>query len=416
MSEEYTNIDSELPKGWEWVRLGDVAKKISKKVLPKEYPNANFIGMDCIEPHTLKPKFVYKFNEFKSSGNYFEIGQVLYGRMRPYLNKVYRTEYEGACSGEFIVLLCDKNLDPDLLKYILHSKEFVSYATHKTSGDRPRISYEDIEDYPIFLPPLTEQQAIVSKIEELLSDLENGIQQLQTAQQQLKTYRQSLLKWAFEGKLTNNNVKNGELPNGWKLVKLNEICQIVGGVTKGRDLKGKASIHIPYLRVANVQDGYLNLKEIKTIEALPSDLDKYHLDYGDILYTEGGDKDKLGRGTIWKNEIENCIHQNHIFRARPIFENIDSQFIAYFSQTRMAKNYFFKHGKQTTNLASINLTILSNLPVPLAPIEEQKHIVQELESKLTVCDKFEETITQSLQQAETLRQSILKKAFEGRLV
>jgi len=303
------------------------------------------------------------------------------------------------------------------IKFIFYYMQTVhiTFDTHK------RYWISVFSKLPVPSPPLPEQHSIVSKIEELLSDLENGKQQLQTAQQQLKIYRQSLLKWAFEGRFgfaqrPSNSVKNGELPKGWKWVKLNDICNIIGGVTKGKNYKGKATIHLPYLRVANVQDGYLDLKVIKTIEVLSSDLEKYRLHYGDILYTEGGDKDKLGRGTIWKNEIQDCIHQNHIFRARPLSDNISSKYIAYYSQSKLAKDYFFKHGKQTTNLASINLTILSNLELPITSFEEQHLIVLELESKLTVCDKIEETIIQSLQQAETLRQSILKKAFEGRLI
>jgi type I restriction enzyme S subunit len=117
--------------------------------------------------------------------------------------------------------------------------------------------------------------------------------------------------------------------------------------------------------VANVQDGYLDLRVIKTIEVLETDLEKYRLIFGDILYTEGGDRDKLGRGTIWKDEIEDCIHQNHIFRARPVSEEINSKYISFYSQTQSAKQYFLKNGKQTTNLASINITVLSNLPLPL---------------------------------------------------
>lgn len=300
------------------------------------------------------------------------------------------------------------------------------------------LSSRTIEEIPLPFPPLNEQQAIVSKIEELFSELDNGKQQLFTAQQQLKVYRQSLLKAAFEGKLTaawreeqkrkgNENLamvaepeitylNNRELPEGWKMKNLKSICSITGGVTKGKDYGGKKTVFLPYLRVANVQDGYLDLDVIKTIEVLPSDLEKYRLMPGDVLYTEGGDKDKLGRGTIWENEIENCIHQNHIFRARPISSIICSKFLSYFSQTKLAKDYFYNHGKQTTNLASINLTILSNLPIPIPPMEEQIIIVERLESKLTVCDKIEETIAQSLQQVESLRQSILKRAFEGRLV
>lgn len=415
MSEEYTNIDSELPKGWEWVRLGDVAKKISKKVLPKEYPNANFIGMDCIEPHTLKPKFVYKFNEFKSSGNYFEIGQVLYGRMRPYLNKVYRTEYEGACSGEFIVLLCDKNLDPDLLKYILHSKEFVSYATHKTSGDRPRISYEDIEDYPIFLPPLTEQQAIVSKIEELLSDLENGIQQLQTAQQQLKTYRQSLLKWAFEGKLTNKNVKEGELPEGWKWVKLGDnIQQPKYGTSKKCDYSysGKAVLRIP-----NISNGHIDNSDLKYAVFDKKEIETYNIQEGDLLtIRSNGSIDLVGKSALIQKKDEDCLFAGYLIRLRPLFDKINSKYLLYCLSSINLRNQIELKAKSTSGVNNINSEELKSLMIPLSPIAEQQLIVQELESKLTVCDKLEETINQSLEEAETLRQSILKKAFEGKLV
>ncbi len=195
--------DGELPKGWEVKKLGEVAKNKSKKVTPADYPDAKFVGMDCIEPHTLKPKFTYKFGDFKSAGNYFEMGQVLYGRMRPYLNKVYKAEYEGACSGEFIVLQCSEKLYPNLLSYILHSKDFVSYANHKTNGDRPRISYEEISDYPIALGPLHEQQAIVAILESKLTICDKIEETITASLKQVETLRQTILKKAFEGKLIN---------------------------------------------------------------------------------------------------------------------------------------------------------------------------------------------------------------------
>lgn len=137
--------------------------------------------------------------------------------------------------------------------------------------------------------------------------------------------------------------------------------------------------------------------------------------FGDVLYTEGGDRDKLGRGTIWRNEIENCVHQNHVFKARIDSEKALPLYVAYWSMTTPARNYFYAKGKQSVNLASINKTVLSALPIPLAPIEQQKRIVTEIEDKLSVCDNIEKTVDTALQQAEALRQSILKKAFEGRL-
>lgn len=190
-----------LPKGWVKKTLGDITKKFSQKALPAEFPDAKFIGMDCIEPNTLKPFKFYNFKEFKSAGNAFKKNQVLYGRMRPYLNKVYKAEIDGVCSGEFIVLDCLNGFNPDLLKYILHHRDFVSFANHKTSGDRPRISFEEISDYPINVCQPEEQHQIVSEIEKRLSVADKLEEAIATALQQAEALRQSILKKAFEGKL-----------------------------------------------------------------------------------------------------------------------------------------------------------------------------------------------------------------------
>jgi type I restriction enzyme S subunit len=385
-----------LPDGWRWVKLGDIALKSTSKVLPTEYPNAKFIGMDCIEPHTLKPSFTYQFNEFKSSGNFFEKGQVLYGRMRPYLNKVYRAEFDGTCSGEFIVLKCFPNFSPDLLTYILHSRNFVRFANHKTSGDRPRISYEEIADYQIALPPIDHQHAIVSKIEELLSELDKGKQQLETAQQQLKIYRQAVLKWAFEGKLTNENVKEGKLPKGWTIFKLGDITINFDGkrIPLSRDVRATRKGEYRYYGATEVVDH----------------IDDYIFDGVYLLIGEDGanllTKSRplafIAEGKFWVN------NHAHVLQAK---ENLVLKYLL---------NYFnsINLGQYVTGSAQPKLTQanLNKIPVPIPTIEEQQLIIQEIESRLSVCDKVEETITTSLAQAETLRQSILKKAFEGKLV
>ena len=145
-------------------------------------------------------------------------------------------------------------------------------------------------------------------------------------------------------------------------------------------------------------------------------LKDYALEKWDVLFNEGGDRDKLGRGWIWESQVTPCIAQNHVFRATTYLDGeIHSKFVSHWGNTH-GQNYFEKGGKQTTNLASINKTVLSMFPIPVPPVEEQERIIEDLEEKISMLDSFESDINKSLQTSETLRQSILKKAFSGQLV
>jgi type I restriction enzyme S subunit len=161
--------------------------------------------------------------------------------------------------------------------------------------------------------------------------------------------------------------------NGWPTHSLAEVADIASGVAKGRRLEGE-TVTVPYLRVANVQAGRLDLSEIKEIEVLAGEVAKYRLQDGDILMTEGGDRDKLGRGTVWRGQIDPCIHQNHVFRVRPSPGRLSPEFLNFYMQTPVARAYFLRCAKQTTGIASINRTQLSALPVPVPPLEEQRQI------------------------------------------
>ena len=278
-------------------------------------------------------------------------------------------------------------------QYLVLRLEDRGYARH----------YQYIEKKELDIPSLPEQKRIVTRIEELFSELDNGVETLRTTKQQLTVYRQAVISTVFP-EMTDSNT-----------VRLDEIAEITGGITKGRDLSKQETVHLPYLRVANVQNGYLDLSQMKTIELKVSEIEKYLLCAGDILYTEGGDRDKLGRGTIWNNEIPNCVHQNHVFKARLDQTKANPGYVAYWSMSAFARNYFYSKGKQSVNLASINKTVLSALTLPLPSLTEQEAALREIESRLSVCDEIEKTVDTALQQAEAMRQSILKQAFEGRL-
>ena len=271
-------------------------------------------------------------------------------------------------------------------------------------GAQPNISQAILKKLMIAYPvSASEQERIVARIEELFSQLDAGVETLKKTKAQLAVYRQAVITDAYN--------MGSDAP----VVRLDEISQIMGGITKGRDLSNSDTIELPYLRVANVQNGYLDLSVIKMIQLRQDEKERYLLKRGDVLYTEGGDRDKLGRGTVWRDEIPDCVHQNHVFKARIDQERAVPEYVAYWSMSTQARNYFYQKGKQSVNLASINKTVLSALTIPLPIIEIQKEIINHIESRLSVCDSIEQTVDAALQQAEAMRQSILKDAFEGRL-
>lgn len=206
-----------------------------------------------------------------------------------------------------------------------------------------------------------------------------------------------------------------ELPEGWCWASVDMVAALKGGVTKGQRHKPSDVLReVPYLRVANVQRGFLDLSVMKTIRTTEAKIAEVRLEPGDVLFNEGGDRDKLGRGWIWSGELPECIHQNHVFRARIYTADLSPKFLSWYGNTA-GQQYFFDEGKQTTNLASINLTKLKNLPVPIPPLAEQRRMVGEIERLLSLVDAAEAVSEHGLRRCTRLRQAILKWAFEGKL-
>lgn len=283
---------------------------------------------------------------------------------------------------------------------------------NKQGVTQVNLNIEIVSGFELPLPPLAEQQEIVAKIEELLSELDKGKEQLETAQQQLKVYRQAVLKWAFEGRLTNEGVKEEELPKSWKWLRLKDVAKDISD--GDHQPPPKSATGVPFITISNVnkrtnkidfsdtftvsEEYYQNLKETRKPII------------GDILYTVTG---SFGIPVLVDFEKEFCF-QRHIGLIRPL-ETTNQKWLYYLLQS---PTVFHQAEATATGTAqkTVSLKLLRNFNIPVAGIEEQKQIVQEIESRLSVCDKVEETIVQSLQQTETLRQSILKQAFEGRLL
>ncbi|MCI9310435.1 MAG: hypothetical protein HFF51_04870 [Lawsonibacter sp.] len=196
-------------------------------------------------------------------------------------------------------------------------------------------------------------------------------------------------------------------PLSWPEISLETAANIVSGITKGRKTQSRELVEVPYMAVSNVKDGYIDWTTVKTIMATQAEIDQYRLLPDDVLMTEGGDPDKLGRGAIIREPLENCIHQNHIFRVRLDESSILPEFFAEYLQHQKAKRYFLRCAKQTTGIASINMKQLRALPVLVPPIEAQKIFADFVAG----VGRQKLTIQQSLDKLEVLRKSLMQEYF-----
>jgi type I restriction enzyme, S subunit len=305
---------------------------------------------------------------------------------------------------------------------------------------RQRISRRNLGEIEFPIPPFAEQKRIADKLDILLGRIDACRDRLDSMPRLLQRFTESVLDAATSGKLTEDwrrkglGLKNDEdepiasfefldaacfgeyaFPASWQPERFSNIADIIGGVTKDTKKQIATDPEVPYLRVANVQRGFLDLKEIKSIRIPENKLRDLLLESGDILLTEGGDLDKLGRGWIWSGEIAKCSFQNHIFRARLKDQNHQPEFFSWFANSR-GYEYFLTYGKQTTNLASINKSIVQRLPVVVPPAQEQAEIVRRVRILLGFASEVRTRVDNLFTLTDKMKPSLLAKAFNGELL
>ncbi|MCC8911990.1 restriction endonuclease subunit S [Xanthomonas euvesicatoria] len=204
-----------------------------------------------------------------------------------------------------------------------------------------------------------------------------------------------------------------EVPDGWVWQTIDDVLHVTGGVTLGRKLAGRKLMSKPYLRVANVQRGRLEMDHIKEVEVPEDEVEKYLLQRGDLLITEGGDWDKVGRTATWRDELPECLHQNHVFRARAVIADWEPRWAEMYLNSASAREYFAGSSKQTTNLASINMTQLRACAFPLPPLAEQHRIVAKVDQLMALCDRLKSRLSEARQVHEHLANALIGQALNG---
>jgi type I restriction enzyme S subunit len=382
-------MEKKLPIDWQIKKLGEVCKiTYGKGLSTKELKDSGFPVFGANGVIGFNDKYLYKES------------QVLISCRGAYSGKINISPPLCYVTNNSLILeiFNEEEMNKKFLFYILHT---VNKTKLVTGTAQPQVTINNAVELTFSIPKIETQTLIVSKIEELFSELDKGIEDLKTAQQQLKTYRQSVLKWAFEGKK--------------RILFDNIIESSQNGLSKRSGLDGD---EFNVLRLADIKNNCIIVDNPRKIKMTSSEILKYKLNEKDLVCIRvNGSKDLVGKIVyVTKNDTNNkwafCDH----FIRFTIKENFDSKFFYHYFQSMEVRKFIHDNMVTSAGQNTVSQVTIKNVLVPNCNFEEQHRIVQEIESRLSVADKMEESIAQSLQQAEALRQSILKKAFSGELV
>jgi len=373
----------------------------------------------------------------------FSSGDVLFAKITPCMENGKAAVVPPIASGlgfgstEFHVLRPGPSIERRYLWHFVRQQTYRQRAEQNMTGSvgQARVPKEFVEQTVIPLPPLDIQRELVATLDLVNSKGASAAARLAIAMAKTERFRQAVLAAACSGQLTadwrNEHPHHAggvapsrrleidrlaDTPESWTWVQLQDIAEVRGGIQKGAKQRPDESTRaVPYLRVANVQRGWLDLSEIKTISASDTKIRDLTLRPGDILFNEGGDRDKLGRGWVWEGQIEECIHQNHVFRARLLDSAMQPRFYSWYGNIYGA-SYFSDQGKQTVNLASLSMTKLKELPVPVPSVEEQAEIVRRVNECLAVFDRLRARVDTAARRVDRSLEAVLAKAFRGDLI
>ena len=299
---------------------------------------------------------------------------------------LFDKEYPALFANFMDRLRCSDFILPQYLQYVFvtfYKNRYTQNYIKQTTGIQNLDLSSMLADEFVPVPNLNEQKLIVCYLESKCSKIDNLLSKIRSSIEEYKKLKQAVITQAVtkgvrgEREMKDSGVEwIGEIPKEWRKTQLRHCATIKSGITLGKSYsKDTVLIERPYLRVANVQGGYVDLNDLATIEVTPDEDLKYRLHSGDVLMTEGGDRDKLGRGCVWHGEIEPCLHQNHVFAVQTNETILLPEFLEYLTASDVGRSYFDVTAIKTTNLACTSSSKVLAFTIPLPPIEEQIEIV-----------------------------------------
>jgi type I restriction enzyme S subunit len=458
IEEQSEGVD--LPEGWTKVLLPEICALNPPKPPPDALWSSapvTFVPMSAVD-ETLgaitRPQ-ARPFSDVRKGYTAFQEEDVIMAKITPCMENgkaaVARNLQNklGFGSTEFHVFRSNGTALPEYIYHYIRQKSYRHDAESKMTGSvgQKRVPVSFLEQTELPLPPLPEQRRIIALVEGALTRITIARGRLANVPTILKAFRQSVLAAACSGRLTEDwREENGvgesakgllaridegrgreiktireenlgdlaDLPVHWDWATMGRVADIQGGIQKQPKRTPKKNAY-PYLRVANVLRNRLDLSEIKEMELFAGELQTYSLRPNDLLIVEGnGSIGEIGRSALWTGEIQNCVHQNHIIRVRA-YECVPEYLNIYWNSP-IGIGRVVEVAVTTAGLYSLSTKKIAMLPVPVAPLEEQREIVRRVDSLFKLADKIEERVAAATKRADKLTQAILAKAFRGELV
>ncbi len=355
-----------------------------------------------------------------------DVGDLVVNKMKAWQGSMGISQYRGIVSPAYITCTVDtERVFPKFLHYLLRSQPYIGVYNALSYGVRVGqwdMHYEDFKHIPLPIPSREEQQRIANFLDRKTAEIDEAIAKKQRLIELLKEQKAILINQAVtkglnpDAPMRDSGVEwIGDIPSHWLIRKLKYFTEVQSGITLGKLYGGNNLSSYPYLRVANVQAGYFELAEIAELRLPRQIANQYLVRKGDILITEGGDIDKLGRGTVWKGEIGNCLHQNHIFAVRVNQRLVSEYFVSIVLGADYGRRYFTHTANKTTNLASTNKAKLGNFPVAIPPINEQQKILEYCEVIDTEYDAVINTVLREVASLNEYKQVVVADAVTGKI-
>jgi len=425
-------MSDELPKGWAKTTLGEIAEPTRERAFPTEFATLPYVGLEHIESQTMRLLGHGYAREIRSSSMRFLKGDVLYGKMRPYLNKVWVADFDGLCSAEFLVFRKRNGLNSQFLAARLNADDFVTFANRQVSGERPRVDFKKLSLFPILLPPIAEQNRIVVKLNAALSAIQRAETATNRASRRLDNYCNAVLNAAISGELTHkwrkqkSDIKPADqlhdggvpsrsaLPLSWSwLLSANAFSFVTSG-SRGwsRYYSDRGAL---FIRVGNLNHNSIDL-DLRSIQRVlpPESAEgrRTKIAEGDILISITAD---VGMIALIKAGLGEAYINQHIALARPV-GNIDTQYLAYFLAAKSGGQEQFLYLQRGATKVGLGLDDIRNIWIACPPLTEQHEIVREIDRRLSAANRLAESLDQQLGRASATRRLLLQEAFAGRLV